>query len=115
MEPIAYTFVRCVLFVLFVTPDCLFLAAWGYCEERWHLADLTWAVWIFAFVYIVAAAWFANRTAHHYIFEQRNLHSSIRFAFYAAWHDPVARWLRFSTLGVLFLITALVVNLLFAS
>ena len=84
MDSITYIFVRFVLFVLFFIPDCLFLAAWGYCEEKWHLAGLTWAVCLFTFVYIVAAAWFANRTAHHYIFEQRNLHSSIRFALYDA-------------------------------
>jgi hypothetical protein len=84
MHSIAYFFVRFVFFVLFFIPDCLFLAAWGYCEERWHLAGLTWAVCIFAFVYIPVAAWFANRTAHYYIFEERDFHSSIRFAFYDA-------------------------------
>src|SRR5262245_19801798 len=84
MVSIAFVFVRSVLFVLLFIVDCLFLAAWGYCTERWHLGGLTWAVCIFAFVYIVAAAWFANRTAHHYVFEQRTLHSSIRFAFYDA-------------------------------
>jgi hypothetical protein len=81
MDSIAFPFVRFVLFVLLFIPNCLFLAAWGYCAERWHLAGLTWAVCILALVYIVAAAWFANRTALHYVFEERNLRSSIRFAF----------------------------------
>ena len=80
MDSIAFLFVRFVLFVLFFIPHCLFLAAWGYCEERLHLPGLTWAACIFTLVYIVAAAWFANRTALHYIFEERDLRSSISFA-----------------------------------
>jgi hypothetical protein len=82
MNPIAYFFVRLGLFVLFVIPVCL---CWrhGY-EESWHLAGLTWAICIFGLVYVIAAGWFANRTAHHYIFEVHSLYSSMKFAFYDA-------------------------------
>ena len=84
MDVISYFFVRFGLFVFFVLPACPLPALWQYCEERWHLAALTWAIRLLAIIYIVVAAWFANRTAHHYALEHRNLYSSMRFAFYDA-------------------------------
>lgn len=87
MKAIEYFIFRFMLFIgfLFIASPVGMLAV--YCDNRWHLMDirpLAWTFLILVVLYTVAAGWFASRTAHHLAFEQRNLYSSLRFAFYDA-------------------------------
>jgi len=84
MDPILYFFVRFGIFLFIALPACALRPLWEFCEERWHIPALTWTIAAFALAYLLAAGWFAKRTAHHYAFEKRNLYSSKVFACYDA-------------------------------